>query len=75
MAFLTMLPLGDLLNFGYSNDNHLLLTTFGEQFAFGLDCKLMFFFRILFSGKLGEVRESAGQKGFTRPFSIYFMWL
>ena len=39
MVFLTMLPLGDLLNFGKLGNNHLPLTTFGKQFAFGVDEK------------------------------------
>ena len=35
-AFLTMLPSDDLLNFGWTGNNHLPLTTLGKQFAFGI---------------------------------------
>ena len=35
-GFLTMLPSGDLLNFGLKV-TIIALTTFGKQFAFGLD--------------------------------------
>ena len=48
------------------------LTTLGKQFAFGVDDKGWFFFQILFYGKLGAVRVSSSQRGFTRPSAIYF---
>ena len=59
MVFLTMLPSGDLLNFGKLGNNHLPLTTFGKQFAFGVDEKGCF--QILFCGKLGVVRVLISQ--------------
>ena len=39
-GFLTMLPSGGLLNFGYTGNNHLPFTTFGKQFAFALWVRL-----------------------------------
>ena len=42
-GFLTMLPSGDLLNFGYTGNNHLHLTTLGNQFAIGLDWDRLFY--------------------------------
>jgi len=63
-----MLPSGDLLNFGLKV-TIIALTTFGKQFAFGLDWEGMFF--RLFYGKLGVVRVLTSQWGFTKPSSIY----
>ena len=42
-GFLTILPSGDLLNFGCSSNTHLPLTAFDKQFALGLDWEGVFF--------------------------------
>ena len=53
-GFLTMLPSGDLLNFGNSDENHL-------NYCFGLDSEWLFAKLVLLNGKLGVMHMVTSQ--------------
>ena len=60
-GFLTMLPSGDLLNFGNFGNNNWPLTILIRNWCFGLDSELMFAKLVLLNGKLGVMRVVTSQ--------------
>ena len=65
-----MLPSGDLLNFGYTGNNHRPNYLLASGLLWGRLRKSVF--QSIFYGELGVVRVLTSQGGFTRPSSIYF---